>query len=71
MLGMLNDVPNALLKEFGHKRSSVLGCAQFVLDILHQENDEFLTGQDTRVLKQCIHCSWKIIHGGIRREELP
>jgi hypothetical protein len=52
MLGILNDVPHALLKELGHKTSSVLGCAQFVLDILHQENDEFcfLTEEDTEVL---------------------
>jgi hypothetical protein len=69
MLGVLNDVPHALLKEFGHKRSSVLGGTQFVLNIL-RGNDELLPRRDTEVLKQCIRRGWKIMHGDVGREEL-
>jgi hypothetical protein len=41
-----------------------------ILDVLCQENDELFPGQDTEVLKQCVHHGWKIIHGSIEREEL-
>ncbi len=70
MLGILNDVPHALLEEFGRKRSSVLGGTQFVLNVLHKEKDELFSRWDTEVLKQCIHHGWEIMHGGIWREEL-
>jgi hypothetical protein len=70
MLGILNDVPNALLEEFGCKRSSVLGGTEFILNVLHKENDELFPRQDTEVLKQCICHGWEILHGGVWREEL-
>jgi hypothetical protein len=70
MLGILNDVPNALLEEFGCKRSSVLGGTLFVLNVLCKENDELFPRRDTEVLKQCICHGWEIMHGSIWREEL-